>query len=373
MLNKFLYLDDAGPNIRDATANGLSRTGILDVIAEEPMTWDSRESLILNNIQNIDGIILDWRLTEETDRAKSGAVKYSAEALAQHLRFLATDKAIKDLPIVLCSANDGFKEYYRKDSTGHDLFDEVFEKKDFSSNHDLVVMQLKCLAETYKKIQVNGKYSPKSVLSNPPNIDIDARIFDRINDLIKNMVPHELVGFLLNQIIKKPGILIDEDILAARLGIDRDDSQEGWRKMLDSIINPSIKYQGLLSEGWTRWWAEGFVQWWKENIDPVHPQFFSAKLRVKLIGEKTGIAGLKPAKKMKYCVDSEFWTACIATKKPIATSDGLRIVSFNEQPWQDEQYVSLYAFLEKIHSDSYKINPMEKERIYNLKKLIKNG
>lgn len=370
MPNRFLYIDDAVPDIRNATASGLSRSGILNVTAEEPLPWDLRESRIVDGIEHIDGIILDWRLTEETNRAISGAVKYSAEALAQHLRFLATDKAVKDIPIVLCSANTGFREYYRRDSTGHDLFDEVFEKNDFSVHHDTVVKQLNCLAEAYKILQTADELSWRAILSNPDNIEVDVRLVGNISTFLANMVPHELIGFLLREIIKKPGVLIDEDILAARLGVDKDAS-EGWNILLETVINQKIKYEGLLSGGWSRWWADGLVQWWKTNIHPTHPQLRAAKQRVKLIKEKTGIQDLIPAEKLKFCAESEFWTVCVATKKPLATSEGLRVVISNELPWQDEQYVSLYAIVERINHDSYTLSPMEKERLASFKKMLK--
>ncbi|HMQ46367.1 MAG TPA: hypothetical protein PKA00_01785 [Saprospiraceae bacterium] len=374
MSNRFLYIDDAAPDIRNATASGLSSSGFLIVTAEEPLAWDTRTSRILGNIAQIEGVILDWRLTEETNRTGVGVggtvVKYSAEALAQHLRFLATEGEIKDIPIVLCSANQGFKEYYRRDSTGHNLFDEVFEKNDFAEHHEIVVRQLNCLAEAYKILQTEQELSLESIFANPTNIEIDVRLAGNISTFLGNMVPHELIGFLQKEIIKKPGILINEDILAARLGIDKDASDE-WNTLLETVINPNLKYEGLLSDGWTRWWADGLIQWWKRDIHPTHPQLRAAKQRVKLIKEKTGVQGLVPAEKLKFCAESEFWTVCVATKKPLATSEGLRVQVTNEQPWQDEQYVSLFAILERINHDSYKLNPIEKERLANLKRMLK--
>lgn len=377
MPNKFLYIDDAAPDIRNATANGLSKSGVLNVTSEEPLPWDIRANRIAEGIGQINGVILDWRLTEETNRTTlgsgGGTVKYSAEALAQHLRFLATDRVMKDIPIVLCSANEGFKEYYRRDSTGHDLFDEVFEKNDFATHHDTVVSQLNCLAEAYKALQSKSELSWKTVLSSPESIEIDVRLIGSLETFLENMVPHELIGFLLREVIKKPGILIDEDVLAARLGIDKNASSD-WNELLERVISPRIKYTGLLSDGWIRWWAGELIQWWKTEIQSTHPQLKSAKQRIKLLKEKTGINGLVPAEKLKLCTETEFWTVCVATRKPISTAEGLHVLVPNEQPWQDEQYVSLYAILERINIDSYKLNPLEKERLSSLKKMLKiNG
>ncbi|MCB9082106.1 MAG: hypothetical protein H6555_10385 [Lewinellaceae bacterium] len=374
MPNRFLYIDDAPPDIRNATAGGLSRSGVVNVSAEEPMSWDVRINRILENSVNIDGVILDWRLTEESNRtgigSEVGVVKYSAESLAQHLRFLATDGVLKDIPIVLCSANQGFKEHENRDSTGRDLFDVVYHKNAFVDRHEIIVQELNSLAEGYKFLQKGNDISWQAIFSNPENVEIDVRLIDNLATFLDNMVPHELVGFLLKEIIKKPGPLIDESILAARLGIDINASGD-WTTLLETKINPYMRYDGLLSSGWTRWWADALIQWWKSEIHPTHPQLKAAKQRVKLLKEKTGLQNLVPAEKLKYCAETEFWTVCVATKKPLATSDGLRVLVSNVLPWQDEQFVSLYAILERINFDSYKLNPIEKDRLANLKKCFK--
>ena len=270
MANNFLYIDDAPKDRREGSAIGLREPGVLEITPKEPLSWNDQINQIVKSVDTFDGIILDWRLTEELQRlspeSEDNSIKYSAEALAQHLRFLATEKEVlkKDIPIVLCSMNHGFKNHYKRDSTGHDLFDEVYEKMEFTENHSSVVNELQSLANVYKVLQT-GKPSWYSILSVPKETKLDVRLVNSLSTLIANMVPHVLVRFLLNEVVKKPGVLIDEHILAARLGIDKDGSRD-WQRLLDKAINPKMKYSGLLSTGWNRWWAEGFVQWWKAEV-----------------------------------------------------------------------------------------------------------
>lgn len=375
MGNSFLYIDDAPKDRRDGSAIGLREPGFFDVIPEEPTSWNTQISRIVEGIGKIDGIILDWRLTEELDRidlnSSANSVKYSAEALAQHLRFLATEKVLKkDIPIVLCSMNHGFKSHYKRDSTGHDLFDEVYEKMEFTERHNIVIQELNSLAEGYKILQT-GNPTWKSILEIPKGIDHDVRLANSMATFLENKVPHGLIKFLLNEVVKKPGVLIDEDILAARLGVDKNASRD-WQILLD-LVKPKIKYTGLLSGGWNRWWADGFIQWWKSDVSPQHPQLLRAEQRVALLKKQTGFTELIPAEKLKFCASDEFWTVCVATKRPIDVADGLLILNDNFYAWQDEQYISLFALLDRAAPNSYKLSPLEKERFDYLKKIAKEN
>ncbi|HRD81357.1 MAG TPA: hypothetical protein PLL53_11410 [Saprospiraceae bacterium] len=376
MANNFLYIDDTPKDRREGSAIGLQEPEILEITPLEPKSWNVQIGEIVENLDNFDGIILDWKLTEELHRSNPDSVeslvRYSAEALAQHLRFLATEKELKkDIPIILCSMNHGFKIHYKRDSTGHDLFDEVYEKMEFTKRHESVVNELNSLAEAYKDIQ-NETPTWDSIFRISKETELDVRLVNGLATLIENKVPHVFVRFLLNEIIKKPGILIDEYILAARLGVDKDRSSD-WQSLLDKVINPNMKYSGLLSTGWSRWWADGLIQWWKADISPQHPQLLGAGQRVALLKKQTGFENLMPAGKLKFCASDEYWTVCVATKRPIDIADGLRILSDNPYAWQDEQFISLFAMLDRTTPKTFKLSPLEKERFDYLKKIAKGN
>ena len=376
MANKFLYIDDTPKDRREGTAIGLQEPGVLEIMPSEPLIWNDQINQIVEGVDEFDGIILDWRLTEELQRSTpelaESLVKYSAEALAQHLRYLATEKVLnKDIPIILCSMNHGFKSHYKRDSTGHDLFDEVYEKMEFTEKHSTVVSELQSMVAAYKTLQT-GTPTWNSILGISQETEIDVRLVNSLTTLIENKVPHVLVRFLLNEVIKKPGVLIDEHILAARLGIDKDGSSD-WQSLLDTTINPMMKYSGLLSTGWSCWWAGELVQWWKAEVSPQHPQLLGAEQRVTLLKKQTGLENLTPAEKLKFCASDEYWTVCVATKRPIDIADGLRILSDNPYAWQDEQFISLFALLERTAPKTFKLSPLEQERFDYLKKIAKEN
>jgi hypothetical protein len=378
MVNTFLYIDDAKEVDIQSIANGLNASGIVKVIPEPPSPWEEQLSQIVSRISQIDGLLFDWRITEEAPRPVRPEEKpfiYTAEALAQQIRVNYSDKEkkvlVKDIPIILCSGEKNFKAYSGREATWQDLFDVVYEKDDFKKQHQTVVSQLNSLAEAYKILQT-GKPTWHSILSLSKEAELDTRLVNSLSTLIENKVPHIFVRFLLNEVIKTPGILIDEYILAARLGIDKDGSSD-WQSLLDKVINPKMKYSGLLSAGWSRWWADGLVQWWKSEISPQHPQLLGAGQRVALLKKQTGLENLVSAKQMKFCASDEFWTVCVATKRPIDIADGLRILSDNPYAWQDEQFISLFALLDRTTPKTFKLSPLEKERFDYLKKIAKGN
>ena len=363
-MNTYFLLDDNPTEQSDSIVRKINMSDKIKVVPVVLQEWEAQISHLKSILDQADGILLDWRLYEPTEKS---VISYSAESLAQHFRFLFNDGQLsKDIPILLCSANPDFKSFYDRDASGHDLFVAVYGKDDFSQKTEVIIRQLTALSEGFKGVQGVVKTTPTSLLSIPTGIHLDTRLEGELVDLIKNRIPHNLIKFLLDEVIQRPGIFINEELLAARLGVDKEKSKD-WNSLVSEIFSPSFGYIGTLSQGWQRWWAEGFINWWKSKVSPTHPQYFGAQERVKILREQTGKSDLVIAEKLPFCISDEFWTICEATRRPIDLSDGLRIQAGNVNAWQDEQYVSLYSILER--KNAFKLNPVEKERFDYLKKL----
>jgi hypothetical protein len=355
-------------NINTIESKALDKSEKLKIIPIQLVSWEDDLQKIKDIFADADGIILDWRLSEPNDNSK---ITYSAESLAQHIRFLITDKQLKrDIPIVIFSANSDFKESYRRDGTGHDLFLRVYSKDDFSQNSEGLIEDLLSLGQAFKDVQKNTNLKVEDLLCPPSPINFDSRLKSEISELIEKKIPHNLIKFILDEVVLRPGVLIGEEILAARLGIDISGSPD-WTDLVSKTLTPSIGYAGVLSTGWNRWWADGLIAWWKAEINDRHPQYFNAVERVKMLQEKTNYKSLTPAKKLPFCLSDEFWVICENTRNPIDISDGLLIQTEVLRPWQDEQYVSLYSILEGYKS--FKLNPLEKERFEHLKKMTQEN
>lgn len=354
-MNKFLYIDDNPPSLSEGIISYLNSVDEINVVLSEAKPWG--EEIDILKSEEYDGLLLDWKLGD--------VVKYDAEALASQIRTLISQNALqKDFPILLCSATKNFKSIFAHDQLSHKLFLSIHTKDEIANNASQIAIEMSDLAEAFKQIQSNN-FKKESLLLAPEKIWIDMRLQGELSSLVENKIPHNLVQFLLLEVINKPGPLIDEFILAARLGIDIKKSED-WNNLLDQHLS-GFKYRGILSNGWKRWWAEGLEQWWESEISTSSLRSKSAKQRVKLLIEKMGLKNLSHAEKDKFCLGSEFWTICVATNRPLDTVDGLRIIPKTPMlPWQEEQFISPHGLLddglEFLKKNNLRLNPFEQER-----------
>jgi hypothetical protein len=277
----------------------------------------------------------------------------------------------KDIPVVLCSANLKFREDFGRDTTPHDLFLTIYTKDEIAKQAEKVASEMNSLAEAFKVVQSEGEKNAAGLLAAPPHLIIDPRLEEAVDTLIENRIPHNLIRFFLKEIIEKPGLLIDENVLAARLGIDLKGSKD-WSRLRDEHLSTFL-YNGILHDGWECWWAEGFEDWWKSNISGgASPKGRTAKQRVKLLVEKTNLAGFIAAEKQQSEYSTDFWTTCVITALPLDPINGLRVTPQTPQlPWQDERFVSPFGLLdrfEQLKKNGFRLNPFEKDRWQNLRK-----
>ena len=192
--------------------------------------------------------------------------------MAQQCRRLQVDeingRGFKNsFPIILCSSQPGFSAIHQKDTTSEDLFDGVFEKNDLEDKEQFLL----ALIESYK-ILGKKKVSIEDVigLSEPEQLKIDSGLIRKVNE-IKDKQPHETVQFLNKEVINKNGVLIGEDILTSRLGINS--NSKGWEFLKNELS--VFKYKGVLSST-ERWWSDLLDGWWSEEFDGTTLKFLNA-------------------------------------------------------------------------------------------------
>jgi hypothetical protein len=358
---KFYYIDDDPQTTIVETAKGLSiLPDKLQVSAFQHKKWDDQISFITEYQESFDGLILDWSLNNKN--AEGENANYNVEALAQQIRrfIIDKDRIKKDFPIVLCSANYKFREIFSKELTGHDLFDLVFEKDDFDSKQKIIISQLEDLAIGYKTLTLSN--SPKDIFGIGNLEELDYRILDHVQN--QNDAPlHELARFVLTNIINTTGVLIDNYLLAARLGVDIIDTPDlaEWEKLL--VIFAESKYKGVFSNGWNRWWMNKVTLFWEQTFGCSIGSLLGEE-KVRLMNEKFGLK-LTPAKVFEYGTSSAFWVICKANKRPLAIDDAILSSSeINKCSWEEDQYFSVSAALDE---DIRNIHILEKERVNSLK------
>ena len=172
-------------------------------------------------------------------------------------------------------------------------------------------------------ILVDGDLTTILNLSNEEIKDFDSRIFDRFISG-KDHSSHEYAQFIIKDLLQHPGVLIKEKTLAARLGIDIDQSPE-WFKLLE-ILKPSLQYTGVFASGWQRFWSHRLNDLFKRISGGASWVSLNAEERVKIIVKSYGLNGIKPAAPLKFASSSYFDTICEATKETIGFHGRLRSI-----------------------------------------------
>ncbi len=368
MLYKYLYIDDiqadgeeGSSETPNSLAHGLSKDGI-EVIYKHVFEFESA-NFIKNHLEEYDGLLLDLRLDEYKDSDGKHSA-YTATEFAQHIRTLVTkgreDGGInKDLPIILFSTDEKLKKVYATDLSSHNLFDRYLTKK---NTPDDASKKLFSLAKGYSEIMNNKTNFPK-LLGLTDMINVDSRIFSRFSEEPERIPVHEYAQVILKDLIYVPGPLINDDILASRLGIDIEYSDpDDWTKLKEFF--KKAKYNGVFSDSWDRWWMF-LINEIFEKISGSYLSYLDANEKVAMFKEKLSLKGLKAAEPIKLNYSTRYTTVCKAFNKPLDEIEGFRVYSSREpKQWQEYEYASLEAFATgKTEEKNIKVHIDDRDRL----------
>ena len=373
MAVKYLYLDDESPDKIQGYIRAVEResdTG-LEIERIPPRRYDRQVEAIRNLPEDVDGVILDFRLdmkSNEIEGEKEGA-SYRAASIAQEIRSLGTEGKVEEMPLVLWSLSRRYKESYSPDETAHDLFDLTSTKDKLGETEGAQKMatRLVSLANGYNElrriIDENRKrkrftYKLLGLEENPDFLD--QRIVTYFDN--QSALPiHEYARFILRKVLDHTRPLVDEAVLAARLGVD-DKKSEDWGGLLDKL--EQVRYGGPFREGWPRWWWSRIGDWWKSEVSEESPKRLSAEARVERLSEELGLDDLVAAEPIEEEYSTRFWTVCESYGDPLALTDGLRAQARNLEPWMDKPYISKKAALLR----KGEVDPLDDARLQRLKR-----
>jgi len=351
----YLYIDDESLEVTELIAKGLSTKKELKVTAIQHKEWNEHLKQI---DKEIDGLLLDWDLSKKNvDGVKAD---FSQEAFAQQIRKDIVEKKRKSIPIIICSAQHNFRKFYDKELIAHDLFDLVLEKNDLEN--DITIDYLVDLAIGYEQIATK-KY--ESILGVKNDSSIDERFLEILKDKVKVLPIHEVAQYLYKSLLKPEGILIDNYVLAARLGFSYEaykDSKD-WKLLSKKLKN--VQYNGAFSIVYPNWWSVKLEEWWHKTFKN-HLGLFTAKEKIVTLNKKLK-TNFKISELAKHSKSEYYWTVCKNSKVPIATEDGILLKSSERRyPWIGDSYI---CFEEALRNPR-QISVYEKDRISKLKKRL---
>jgi len=345
MAYKILYVEDQ--NAETIKADLLNFGFEVDV-----NNADNFENVIDQFVNQYDAFLLDYRLTDNMGR-------FDAPSYAQTLRTKTKKIVHKDAPIILISNEVNFVEIF-KDFTSKDLFDFTITKESFRQDLTKYVEKINAYINAYNEIS-RVRFNLKRIISVDQDTIINTKLDYRFVEIISNDKfngnVHKWCSMIADSLLSCIGPLIGEDILSSRLGVSK--SSKDWNKLLEKL--DQFKYQGILSEYYKRWWMEDILNWWMEITGGKSLRRLTALERVTFLKEYLSL-DLTPCTPLEFCNSSNFWSICMETKKPIDPSEGYVILRKDLKPWQEPEYISLYAALHQTELRKY-LSPINKAEI----------
>ena len=371
---RYLCIDDQQDKTVDTLLDGITRAGGPSFERRTPTDVGAQLELISNEAikhNGYFGLLLDLRLDMEAD-AEGKKVPYRGPTLAQELRTRMAEGLISNsFPIVLWSIANRLESSYCGEDTSHDLFDSIYEKdKEISNQSERVGQEMLALVSGYREL-CDTKKGKKSIvkllkLSSKDSNGIYDEFLDELDAAIKNSAVHYSARLLATQLIRPAGLLIDELLLAARLGVEITESGVHWETICQALSGAI--YQGPFSMGWRRWWWPKVEDWWLAlSRDMPNLRRISASERVTILNRKFS-TNLIAAKPICENYSEKFFSVCVATKKPLDPINGFRISQSSKRNWHDAEYVSIYGALNRINKSLWgRISPLERDRFDSIK------
>lgn len=342
---KLLYIEDQDPQ---TCVNLLKEDDMFEVETVDAAKTD--ETLDKIRDHSFDVFLMDFELTSHTGRV-------DAPTYASTLR--TKFKEHKDCPIVLISSDRNIGRF-KQDFSNNDLFDIVVTKEEFAYRYKTYKLRMYDLVEAYSKIK-ESCFDISSILGVHDENVLDFRFVHYLKMYGANKDVYGMCRFVQKTYLQSIGPLIGEDVIAARLGIDKDcDDFKELLKLLESY-----RYKGILSSSYKRWWSEEVLEWWNREFDGEFLRLMPARQRVLLLNSKFNLH-LHSANPLDFNRSTCYWSICSELKQPIDPNEGYVILNDKIYPWQEHEYYSL-----KSITSNEKL--LQKISVADRKKIIEYG
>lgn len=338
---KVLYVEDSDPE----SAKGAFELEGLEVEVNDASNFDS----FIDQIEKsaYDAYILDFRLTSKAGRVD--APTYASMLRSSQIDDEESKLKLKKAPLILFSTEDNLK-YFDKDFTSQDLFDLVDHKPTEMTGYKRLSGRIKALIDGYRTIESNS-YEIEPILGlGESELDLDCHLCKTLTESVERKDSYALCRTIYQTVIRSSGLLVGEDILAARLGVDK--KSEAWGSFLSSQLS-GCKYTGIMSSAYDRWWMHRVLNQWQEWSGGQTLRRLKAEERVKILSEEANGNNLKAAEPIKENVSTCFWTICAILNKPLDPMEGYLYNKRERKLWEEQDYASLFGLLEYPNEQNY--------------------
>ena len=373
MTLRYLLVDD------DAGAESPAEVYVREIlrVAEDTLTVQAIAPASLEGILDLirqerpDGLFLDIALSN-TLGADRKPLPFDGITLAQQIRTLQTrartsEAGLPEMPLIRLSKRNIVDEYVSGDTTSDDLFDARIDKSEINDAPEGVVRRAVSLAADYPQLIFFADGEPTSARV-ATLLGCSPDFLDRLDDRVlvgarrPGAPAHIIARFLTGALLAAAGPLIDERLLAIRLGIDPDLAKSGSWAELRKRLDPA-RYLGAFGEGYPRWWMPLLLDWWAASIDEAKPPFrLSATARVEALRAATGLAALEPIASDPDSPGERPWHQCVRSGRPVDPATGFALIpAWPHESWHDAEYLCLEEA--RRASRDPRLGPIERSRL----------
>lgn len=321
----------------------------------------AQQELLQENGQDIAGVFVD------VDLSSDGKVVGTGLGLAQDIRARQKNKKqqVPDYPIFRFANPDPVREYVGDDPASDDLFDLLISKDFARDDLRAVVEQATAVRSVYDGLRTSP---PKDVSEcaqicglGPDQFEVwgDVRLWQKLRlGLAETSTTHVAAGTFIRSFLLPEGLLVSEDTLAVRMGIDRAKSP-GWPAIRDALAG--ARYTGLGAAGFQRWWARGINAYWLTLDQDEYLHQRTSSQRVEKLRAATGaeLAPLEPS--------ATYWRLCSLSRRrgelrPIDPARALTLLQrVPQDSWIDPEQAA--PDVAAMMRDDARVDPDELARI----------
>lgn len=343
--NYWIFIDDKLDEA-NSFADKLMEHG--EITIEAMLPSDGRDCLLSSSVHPL-GVLMDVNLSDVKGELGTGP------GFAQDIRVKQRSKEIPEYPVVRFSGKDPVKQKIGGDPTSNDLFDLMIYKEEVKYSRDSIVRMLNGVSDIYSWL---GKFQDEK-LDNSQLIQKSFGLSEPFvsgwghDDFFKKFVtsakvgPHVASSLLLRTFLDKTGLLIDELLLAVRLGIDIEKSGDAWFDLLGRL--QTVKYRGVGSDYFDRWWARGLDDWWYSEVKATDALVSCDVVsRVEQIANWSGLTTLISLKDGEVSTFRPWYFCQLGLEQEppqrilIDPRNAIKISTFDDfYPWVDSAYASL--------------------------------
>lgn len=360
--NIWFFVDDA-PDEAEAFGCQIRQFGAIDI---EVMSPSKARGVILSGHRIPAGVLMDVDLSASAGEVGTGP------GIAQDIRVKQRSKKISEFPIVRFASFPRVLDNLSGDPSSDDLFDLKIQKEEVARDVESIVRRLRGVRSIYDAL-INCGESKNCTVEKILNCSPDNLIawgHDGFNSRLMSafqVAPHVSAGVIIRSFLIPMGLLIDENALSIRLGVDIERSEGSWHQLKATL---PFGYSGVAAEFFPRWWARGLEEWWYDSIS-TRGALVSLTVveRVQLLHEVLGIEGLVPLRMPVGSPGDRPWRMCALNLEtnpvqmvPVDPAFGVRLTPRMDIPaWVDPLQACLKDALQ--NKNDYRLNRSDLERI----------